>query len=114
MGFLLYFERVSNIKTAQEYIEKYRNQITSGDMEKTALGARMLLKDLASDMTEMSNTRRIKKPNAAFILLCETNAKWNRIAAAFEKELGKSPLKKDGFRTWYEKALRSTRNGENK
>lgn len=105
---------MSNINTAQEYIEKYRNQITSGDAEKTTLAARMLLKDLASEMTDKSNTRRIKKPNAAFILLCETNAKWNRIAAAFEKELGRSPLKKDGFRTWYEKALKAARNGENK
>lgn len=105
---------MSNINTVGEYVEKYRNQITSGDIEKTTLAARMLLKDLASEMTEKSNTRQIKKPNAGFILLCETNAKWNRIVAAFERELGKSPLKKDGFRTWYEKALKATRNGEKK
>lgn len=74
----------------------------------------MLLKDLASEMADKMQTRSIKKANAVFILLCEENAKWNKIAAVFEKELGKSPLKKDGFRTWYEKAMNASSKGETK
>ena len=95
--------------TVNEYVEKYYSQISSGDMDKTTLGTRMLLKDLANEMAEKMKRRRITKADATFILICETNAKWNKIVESFEKRLGRSPLKKDGFKTWYERAIKEAR-----
>lgn len=100
--------------TAQEYYSKYYTLLTSGDSDKTVSAAKMLLKDLTYEMTENAKTRRFTNTNnAEFLLMCEENAKWNKVVAMFEKKYGsgKSPLKKNGFKSWYEKSRPVTKHG---
>lgn len=113
VGFLLYFERVITI-TVIEYVEKYYTQLASGDPDETTLAAKLLLNDLASEMGENLKRRRITKSNAQFVLMCETNTKWNKIVESLEKKIGRSTLKKDGFKIWYNRMVKEVQHGISK
>ena len=59
-----------------------------------------------AELKEMMKVRHISTNKGLYHAVNELNAKWNALARLFEKHLGCSPLRRDGFRNLIDLALK--------
>ena len=86
---------------AKEYYAKYHDRIiaeASGDEAKVL---HELMVEMSEETKDLIGRRNIKDVRALGAVIKESNDKWNALVRLFEKEHGASPLKVDGFKSFW-------------
>ena len=86
---------------AREYYTKYKERIASTDDKVSLQGVCDMICELSSEAKEMITKRNIRTNRGSISVLRELNDKYNAICRMFEKEYGASPIKKDGFMSYW-------------
>lgn len=60
--------------------------------------AKDIVEDFQNDLVRTIEARKISNLESAARAVLEVNDKWNALVKIFVRELGASPIKKDGFR----------------
>lgn len=90
---------------AKEYYAKYHDQLLSEDDQNSLEAISSLIYDLSMELKSLCETRNAKTDNAARSIVRELNDKYNAIVALFEAKDGGSPIRRNGFLTYWEKKL---------
>ena len=91
---------------AKQYFEKYEPLFDEArgpeNIEKVALD---LFVEVADELYALAESRNIQSEEAQLSLIKEFNQKWNAIYTCFEKKYGDSPIKWNGFKDGYKRAV---------
>ena len=95
-------ERIILMK-AKEYFDKYKDlimrEVTSESTEFRYPAE--LLKEMSMEAQKLVDARHAVRNSAVVAVLKEFNVRWNAVVSMFIKKYGVSPMKKDGFKTWW-------------
>ena len=81
---------------AKDYIEKYREQLNSGDIDAIKKSVVDMYIEFSEETAQIAEARGVKRNSALVAVLKEQNNKWNAVARAFPKIIAP-----DGFkRQW--------------
>lgn len=92
---------------AIDYYEKYGKAIyeeRSGE-EKSPESTYRLIIAMSKEMKDLCDRRHVKRISAMAGVIKEMNERWNAICKLFEKEYGKSPIVRDGFKEFWIRAV---------
>jgi hypothetical protein len=88
---------------AKEYFDKYEDlimrEVTSESTEFCYPAE--LLKEMSMEAQKLVDARHAVRNSAVVAVLKEFNVRWNAVVSMFIKKYGVSPMKKDGFKTWW-------------
>lgn len=90
---------------AKEYYVKYHDQLLSEDDQNSLEAISSLIYDLSVELKSLCEIRNAKTDNAARSIVRELNDKYNAIVALFEAKDGGSPIRPNGFLTFWEHKL---------
>ena len=84
----------------KDYAKKYLPLVkASVNSEQELLEiAKDIVEDFQNDLVRTIEARKISNLESAARAVIEVNDKWNALVKIFVRELGASPIKKDGFR----------------
>ena len=82
---------------AKEYYVQCRDGLMSTDRDVFIEAARVLLYGMMKEMQQVLIARHAQSDSAAISAVKEFEQKYNAVVSLFEKEFGKSPIKRDGF-----------------
>lgn len=91
------------MKKAKEYYDLYKNRMINPETVNQAISG--LITDLNNEVEELKQIRHVKYDHGFLPILKEMNQKWNAIVRLFEKEFGKSPIIRDGYRIFIIKQI---------
>lgn len=90
---------------AKELYAKYKSGILSSDDQTSVQAVCDLIRDLSLEMKEIVSRRHIRHDSGAVAVILELNDKYNAICGLFEKEMGMSPIKRNGFLQYWERQI---------
>lgn len=90
---------------AKELYAKYKERIASENDEESVRGLCELLADLGAETKELIAKRKVTTDCGGTAVLRELNDKYNAVCRMFERDYGASPIKKDGFMTYWRKQI---------
>ena len=90
---------------AKEYYAKYRGRISSPDDKVSLHGIADLVFDLSMELKSLLEKRNIRTNRAAASVVVELNDKYNAVCRMFEKDYPVSPIKQDGFMTYWRRQI---------
>jgi len=86
---------------AKEYYELYKLDLMSEKDDKVLKAISDLVHEFNKEVTELREIRHVKFDRGMIPILKEMNQKWNAIVRLFQKEYGATPIKPDGFKTFW-------------
>ena len=89
---------------AKELYAKYHDRLVSDEKECLSAISDLIL-ELSDEVKTIAARRNAKSNQAAVGILREINDKYNAIVSLFEAKDGASPIKRDGFMTFWKKEM---------
>ena len=90
---------------AKEYYAKYKDRIVAADDKESLQGMCDMLYELCMESKAIVTKRGVRTDCGCVAVLREMNDKYNAVCRMFEAEYGASPIKKDGFMTYWRRQL---------
>lgn len=86
---------------AQEYFEKYFENLGNDDIEKIVMFSKEMIKDFSAEINALMKQRNAKSNGAVEGVIREINEKWNSVVAKVNKKFGIETLKRNVIWNFY-------------
>lgn len=90
---------------AKEYYAKYHDQLPSPNEKECFHAISDLILELSGEVKTIASQRKAKTNQATIGIIREINDKYNAIVSLFEAKDGASPIKRDGFMSFWKKEM---------